>query len=248
MAKEGVQKGDLEEVLIASRATDEDLEAGLLGSSGYGVDSQGNPMQAPQQRSSVKRNVSELGQRVRRSFHGQSDMPTPPPAPVPANPLTSSHPPLPKSAMKKAGFQLVNTSSPGGSVTAGSATVGSPLDSLPAVPRSDHARSLFPGVGQSWEDRQQQAGKGEGLELGTPTRGAKFAEPSDTSQNTGFRIAAGGDKQSRQSRLATDFADSFKQEDDALAKEDFSGFDKPTRIEGEGGHVDPDPGDRDSVS
>lgn len=41
-------------------------------------------------------------------------------------------------------------------VHAGSATVGSPLDSLPAVPRSDHARSLFPGVGQSWEDRQQQ--------------------------------------------------------------------------------------------
>lgn len=62
------------------------------------------------------------------------------------------------------------------------------------------------------------------------------------------RIPAGGDKQSRQSRLGSDAADSFKQEDDALAKEDFSGFDKPTRIEGEGGHVDPDPGDRESVS
>lgn len=38
---------------------------------------------------------------------------------------------------------------------AGSPVIGSPLDSLPAVPRSDHARSLFPGVGQSWEERQQ---------------------------------------------------------------------------------------------
>lgn len=64
------------------------------------------------------------------------------------------------------------------------------------------------------------------------------------------RIAAGGDKRLRQSRLGTDAADSFKDEDDALENEDFSGFDKPTRIEGEegGGHVDPDPGDRDSVS
>lgn len=58
------------------------------------------------------------------------------------------------------------------------------------------------------------------------------------------RIAAGGDKRVRQSRLGED---SFK-EDDAFDKEDFSGFDKPTRIEGEEGHVDPDPGDRDSVS
>ena len=64
------------------------------------------------------------------------------------------------------------------------------------------------------------------------------------------RIAAGGDKRFRQSRLGTDAADSSKEEDDALENEDFSGFDKPTRIEGEegGGHVDPDPGDRDSVS
>ena len=37
------------------------------------------------------------------------------------------------------------------------------------------------------------------------------------------------------------------QEEDALDKEDFSKFDEPTRIEGEGGSVDPDPGDRDSV-
>lgn len=109
MAKEGLRKGDLEEVLIASRATDEDLEAGLLSSTSYAVDSQGNPVQAPQQRSSVKRNVSELGQRVRMSFNGQSDTPTPPPllAPVLANPSTSNHPPLPKSAMKKAGEQTV---------------------------------------------------------------------------------------------------------------------------------------------
>lgn len=62
------------------------------------------------------------------------------------------------------------------------------------------------------------------------------------------RIAAGGDTRFRQSRLGG--ADSFKEDDDAFDKEDFAGFDKPTRIEGEegGGHVDPDPGDRDSVS
>lgn len=63
-----------------------------------------------------------------------------------------------------------------------------------------------------------------------------------------YRIAAGGDARFRQSRLGA--ADSFKEDDDASEKEDFAGFDKPTRIEGEegGGHVDPDPGDRDSVS
>lgn len=62
------------------------------------------------------------------------------------------------------------------------------------------------------------------------------------------RIAAGGDARFRQSRLGA--GDSFKEDDDAYEKEDFAGFDKPTRIEGEegGGHVDPDPGDRDSVS
>ena len=108
MAKEGIRKGDLEEVLIASRATDEDLEAGLLNSSSYAVDSQGDRIQPPQQRSSVKRNVSELGQRVRKSFNGQSD--TPIPAPAPVNPPLSSHPLLPKSAMKKAGEQ--STESP----------------------------------------------------------------------------------------------------------------------------------------
>ena len=32
-----------------------------------------------------------------------------------------------------------------------------------------------------------QAGKGEGVELGTPTREAKFAEPSDSPQSTTFR-------------------------------------------------------------
>ena len=34
--------------------------------------------------------------------------------------------------------------------------VGSPLDNLPAVPRSDHARSFLPAVGKSWEERHQQ--------------------------------------------------------------------------------------------
>lgn len=62
------------------------------------------------------------------------------------------------------------------------------------------------------------------------------------------RIAAGGDTRFRQNRLGA--GDSFEEDDDAFEKEDFAGFDKPTRIEGEegGGHVDPDPGDRDSVS
>ena len=61
------------------------------------------------------------------------------------------------------------------------------------------------------------------------------------------RIAAGGDKRFRQSRLGSDTADNFMQEEDAMDKEDFAKFDEPTRIEGEGGDVDPDPGDRDSV-
>lgn len=61
------------------------------------------------------------------------------------------------------------------------------------------------------------------------------------------RIAAGGDKRFRQSRLGAD--DSFRQDDDSLEdKDDFAKFDEPTRIEGEGGDVDPDPGDRESVS
>ena len=108
MAKEEVRKGDLEQVLIASRATDEDLEAGLLNSSSIGIDSQGKPIEPQKQRSSVKRNVSELGQRVRKSFNGQSETPPSPlpPAPAPVRPLTSAHPPLPKSAMKKAGELL----------------------------------------------------------------------------------------------------------------------------------------------
>lgn len=108
MAKEETRKADLEEVLIASRATDEDLEAGLLNSSSIGIDSQGKPIEPQKQRSSVKKNVSELGQRVRKSFNGQSETPPLPPslalAPVP--PPMSAHPPLPKSAMKKAGEQL----------------------------------------------------------------------------------------------------------------------------------------------
>lgn len=62
------------------------------------------------------------------------------------------------------------------------------------------------------------------------------------------RIAAGGDKRFRQSRLGSDAADSFRQDDDSLEdKNDFAKFDEPTRIEGEGGDVDPDPGDRESV-
>ena len=106
MAKEETRKGNLEEVLIASRATDEDLEAGLLNSSSIGIDSQGKPIEPQKQRSSVKRNVSELGQRVRKSFNGQSETPPPPTAPAPIHPPTSAHPLLPKSAMKKAGEQL----------------------------------------------------------------------------------------------------------------------------------------------
>ena len=50
---------------------------------------------------------------------------------------------------------ILNQSSVNLTTPAGSPAAGSPLDSLPAVPRSDHARSLFPGVGQSWEERQQ---------------------------------------------------------------------------------------------
>ena len=103
MAQEENRTGALEEVLIASRSTDEDLEAGLLNSSSAVVDSQGKPIEVPKQRSSVKRNVSELGQRVRKSFNGQSEAAAPVSIPALAKPLGSSHPPLPKSAMKKAG-------------------------------------------------------------------------------------------------------------------------------------------------
>ena len=92
MDKKEVQNVELEEVLISSRATDEDLEAGLLNSSSHAVDSLGQPVQ--KQRSSVKRNVSELGQRVRESFKGQTETP----APIPLKP---SLPSPPKSAMKK---------------------------------------------------------------------------------------------------------------------------------------------------
>ena len=106
MAKEESPRGDLEEVLIASRATDEDLEAGLLNSSSNAIDSQGRPIELPKQRSSVKKNVSELGQRVRKSFNGQSETHAPPPAPAPVRPATSGHPPLPKSAMKKQAGEL----------------------------------------------------------------------------------------------------------------------------------------------
>lgn len=103
MAQEETRNGDLEEVLIASRSTDEDLEAGLLNSSSVAVDSQGKPIEMPKQKSSVKRNVSELGQRVRNSFNGQSEAAAPVPIPAFAKPPGPSHPTLPKSAMKKAG-------------------------------------------------------------------------------------------------------------------------------------------------
>jgi len=83
--------------LISSRATDEDLEAGLLNSSSHVVDSQGTAVEVQKQRSSVKRNVSELGQRVRDSFKGQAD----PPAAIPPRPVAPAHPVPPKSAMKK---------------------------------------------------------------------------------------------------------------------------------------------------
>lgn len=64
--------------------------------------------------------------------------------------------------------------------------------------------------------------------------------------NSDCRIAAsGGDKRFRQSRLGSDAADNLGSEDE---EEDFPNFDKPTRIEQEGSDVDPDPGDRDSVS
>lgn len=69
------------------------------------------------------------------------------------------------------------------------------------------------------------------------------------------RIAAGGDARSRQSRLGSDVRDTFPEnddedddDDDKDGKKAFAKFDEPTRIEGEGGGVDPDPGDRDSVS
>ena len=108
MASEGVRNGDLEEVLISGRATDEDLEAGLLNSSSIVVDSQGRPVEPPKDRSSIKRNVSELGQRVRKSFNGQSDSPAPPAALAPSKQSASAHPPIPKSAMKKqAGEQML---------------------------------------------------------------------------------------------------------------------------------------------
>ena len=92
MDKKEIQNVDLEEVLISSRATDEDLEAGLLNSSSHAIDSLGQTVQ--KQRSSVKRNVSELGQRVRESFKGQTETL----APIPLKP---SVPSPPKSAMKK---------------------------------------------------------------------------------------------------------------------------------------------------
>ena len=88
---------DLEEVLISSRATDEDLEAGLLNNSSGAVDSQGKQKETQKQRSSVKRNVSELGQRVRESFKGQPDTPTA----APSKPAAPAHPAPPKSAMKR---------------------------------------------------------------------------------------------------------------------------------------------------
>ena len=97
MDKKAGQGLDLEEVLISSRATDEDLEAGLLNSSSNAVDSQGKNLETQKQRSSVKRNVSELGQRVRESFKGQSDAP----AAGPSKPAASAHPAPPKSAMKR---------------------------------------------------------------------------------------------------------------------------------------------------
>ena len=92
MDKKEIQNVDLEEVLISLRATDEDLEAGLLNSSSHAIDSLGQTVQ--KQRSSVKRNVSELGQRVRESFKGQTETL----APIPLKP---SGPSPPKSAMKK---------------------------------------------------------------------------------------------------------------------------------------------------
>lgn len=85
----------LEEVLIASRATDEDIEAGLLNSSSKAGDSQGYA--APQNQRPPKRNVSGLGQRLRESFKGQSEMS----APAPSRPPLTGHPSPPKSAMKK---------------------------------------------------------------------------------------------------------------------------------------------------
>lgn len=94
MDKREVQEVDLEEVLISSRATDEDLEAGLLNSSSHVVDSLGQPIEVQKQRSSVKRNVSELSQRVRESFKAETTAPVP-------KVVGSAYPLPPKSAMKK---------------------------------------------------------------------------------------------------------------------------------------------------
>ena len=85
----------LEEVLIASRATDEDIEAGLLNNNQHTGDSQGNA--ASQNQRPPKRNVSGLGQRLRESFKGQSEVSSP----VPARAPLTAHPSPPKSAMKK---------------------------------------------------------------------------------------------------------------------------------------------------
>ena len=71
-----------------------------------------------------------------------------------AMPLLHSDKPLSLSLIPCCSKQTTRSSDI--SVPAGSPMIGSPLDSLPAVPRSDHARSLFPGVGQSWEERQHQ--------------------------------------------------------------------------------------------
>lgn len=97
MDQKEIQNVDLEEVLISSRATDEDLEAGLLNSSRHAVDSSGQALGVHKQRSSVKRNVSELGQRVRESFKGQSETP----ASILPKAVAPAHPAPPKSAMKK---------------------------------------------------------------------------------------------------------------------------------------------------
>ena len=85
----------LEEVLIASRATEDDIEAGLLNSIDHTMDSQGASGSQPLQ--PVKRNasVSGLGQRLRESFKGSSETPVPVRAPL------TNHPSPPKSAMKK---------------------------------------------------------------------------------------------------------------------------------------------------
>ena len=85
----------LEEVLIASRATEDDIEAGLLNNNERTMGSQGVSGSQPLQ--PVKRNVSVsgLGQRLRESFKGPSETPVPVRAPL------TNHPSPPKSAMKK---------------------------------------------------------------------------------------------------------------------------------------------------